>query len=228
MRSTNWNTGGVGKSFMKLCPTSGYSFTSRATSPCGQHRFQLGCRFRQHEVLRAVARDDRARPAQRFNIFRQLAVIGCGRIEHAARGQLQAESAAHAEPDDAHFSGAPVVGGQMITRSDQVIDRRSLASQLRPQGADHASQLLTTPEKRRRQRQVAVGREAVGDAAKVRGHSQRVVDDHNAGPRPIPRRSGQIRGQRPCGTVVVNVGHWADDRSAQSVRIVAAAVPGAP
>jgi hypothetical protein len=199
----------VGRSVMKLCPTSGYSFTSRATSPSANNGVQLGCRSRQHEVLRAVARDDRARPAQRFNIFRQLTVVGRGRIEHTTWGQLQAESAAHAEPDDAHLSGAPVVGGQMITGSDQVIDGRSLASQLRPQGADHASQLVTTPEKRRRQRQVAVGREAVGDAAKVRGHSQRVVDDHHAGPRSIPRRRGQIRGQRPSGTVVVNVGHWA-------------------
>lgn len=65
-------------------------------------------------------RHDRARPAQRFNIFRQLTVVGCGRIEHTAWGQLQAESAAHAEPDDAHLSGAPVVGGQMITGGDQV------------------------------------------------------------------------------------------------------------
>jgi hypothetical protein len=91
---------------------------------CRQCVLELGGGTGQQAVLGAVARDDRAGPRRHTGRRRERAVVGRGRVEHAAVGEQQTEPAAHAEPGQTDLSGRPVIVLQALRSGDDVVDRR--------------------------------------------------------------------------------------------------------
>ena len=199
MRSTSRTGPGVPQSFMKLCPTPSYSLMSRATALGARPFSSLAAAPGSSGVPSAVTGDDGARPGGNTGGRREGPVIRCGRVEHAAVGQQETETTAHAEARRSHLPRRPVVGAQGGGRGDDVVDRRTRPRRQRPKGRGDAERFGAALEERRREGQVAAGGEPVGDPADVVVQAEDLVQHHDRGPRPQPRGDDEVARQAAAG-----------------------------
>ena len=159
------------------------------------------CGPAQGAVPGAVASDDGTCLRERdVRVWRDRPVVDARRGEAVPGRQRQGEAAAHAEPDDADPARAVGLTLQPGARRLDIVERATSAgadvADRRPQAAEAAA----PGEEVGGRGEVARTGEPVGLPPEVLAHPARVVDDHDAGPRPVAGRPRHVlrHGGRGC------------------------------